>query len=533
MKHINLFLLILLLISLTSCMKDKFDVNEMGNNKWNPDIAAPVINTSLTMKNLMEEADSLDWQEDNDNFIYFLFAEELFSKEAKDIVTISDQVTDTTISWDMPVGLPPGDSASQTVVFTTQFDANSDIIDSILLDKATLNYTIETNMNHDSKMEITVPGLTKNGNSFKTTLNLNYTGTLPQVVSKSFNISDYKLEFSHSSSQNYLTANVKITGYGDNNPNNSPYNFAISAGFSNIEYHSIFGYLSQYDIDLDQDSVEIDFFKDDSYGNIKFNDPTVRLRFYNSFGMPVEGVFNTIKSYKPGNEVELTQPSGAPLANVYIDNPGINQMGDVVITDYVLNNNNSNIVDVFNINPHGLIYDVTGVGNPGGNNYNFILDTSALKVEAEVELPLFGSLENFVLRDTVDFNISQDMNDAGELQSADIQILVDNGFPVEANLQVYFADSNNVVVDSLFEDGNIISGAPPGSPPNYKSTESVSKRSYITKDKASIDNIVDATNAIIKVTMSTTNSGNNPVKVYSDYDIGVKLGVRTKFETEF
>ncbi|MCF8327250.1 MAG: hypothetical protein K9I29_03065 [Bacteroidales bacterium] len=535
MKNVYLLFitLVLLLLSFTSCMKDKFDVNEMGSNKWNPDIAAPVINTSLSMKDLMNEAEGVDWQENNDNSLYFIFAEELFSQNAQDIITIPDQVTDTTVNWNLPVGIPPGDSASQTVVFTTQFNSNSDIIDSISLDQATVNYTIETNMNHDSKMEITVPGLTKNGNSFKATINLKYTGSLPQVVSKSYNISDYSLEFSHSSSQNYLTANVKITGYGDSNPNTSPYYYDIESSFSNIEYKSVFGYLSQYDIDMDSDSVELDFFKNDDYGNISIKDPTVRLRFYNSFGMPIEGVFNTIKSFKPGDEVELTQPSGAPLANVLIGNPGLTQMGDVVITDYVLNSNNSNIEDVFNINPHYLIYDVTGVGNPGGNTYNFIMDTSSLKVEAEVELPFFGSVENLVLRDTVDFNLGEDAEDFGELQSADMQILIDNGFPIEADIQVYFADSNSVVLDSLFEDGNIISGSPPGSPPSYKSTESVSKRSYITKEKGSIDNIVDARKAIIKATLSTTNSGSSSVKIYSDYNIGLKLGVRTKFETDF
>ncbi|MGM0613748.1 MAG: hypothetical protein ACQESM_09595 [Bacteroidota bacterium] len=535
MKNVYLLLItvILLLLSFTSCMKDKFDVNEMGTNKWNPDIAAPVINTSLTMKDLMDEADGVDWQEDNNNLLSFVYAEELFSQDAQDIITIPDQDTDTTVTWDLPVGLPPGDSASQTVVFTTQFNSNSDVIDSISLDQATVNYTVETNMNHDSKVEITVPGLKKNGQSYKTTLNLDYTGSLPQMVSKTSDISGYTLEFSHSASQNFINANVKITGYGDNNPNNSPYYFDISASFSNIEYKSVFGYLSQYDINLEPDSIELDLFQNNDIGNINLNDPTVRIRFYNSFGMPVNGVFNSIKSATPNDEVELTQSSGAPLDDIYIDYPDMTQIGDVVITNYELNNNNSNIVDVFNINPHWLIYDVTGIGNPGGNTYNFILDTSALKVEAEVDIPFFGSMDAFVLRDTVDFDISQDMDDLGDLQRADIQMVVDNGFPVEASIQVYFADSNSVVLDSLFEDPDIISGAPPGSPPNYKSTESVAKRSNIAKDKGSIDNIVDARKAIIKATMSTTNSGNSSVKIYSDYDLGLKLGVRTKFETEF
>ena len=532
-QYYLLFLTLIFLLSSTSCVKDKFNVNEMGNNKWDPDIAAPVINTSLTMKNLMNETDGVSWQEDNDNLVSLVYAEEIISKKAKDIITIPDQASNKTINWDYPGGIPVGDSLSKTVVFTRQFDFNSDVIDSLTLANGKIDYYIETDMNHDSKMEITVPGLKKNGQSFKTTINLDYTGSPPQTASKTFDVTGYKVEFSHSASQNYLNADVKITGYGDSNPNNSPYYYDIETDFYNIEYSRLFGYLSQYEFDLNSDSVELDFFKGYDFKNVKINDPTVRLRFYNSCGMPFKGVFEELKAAKPNNEVILTKASGAPLDDVDIDKPDINQIGDQVITNMVLDDNNSNIVNAFNIYPHWLIYDVTGVGNPGTNNYNFILDTSALTIEAEVDVPLFGSAENFILKDTVDFDISQNNNDIGELQKADMQVLIKNGFPLEADLQVYFADSNNVVLDSLFEDRNIIKGAPPGSPPDYKSTESASKRTYVKKDKGEIDKIADARKAFIKAKMSTTGSGNNSVKIYSDYDIGFKLGVRTKFETEY
>lgn len=537
MKHFTrLLLLSLVVISFSSCLKDKFDINEMGTNKWNPDIAAPVINTSVSMLDVTKEVENAQWGIGSDNLVSLIYIDEIFTNTAEDLISIPDQMVDTTLLWNYPVGIPPGDSASQSYIYSKSLHTtNNEVVDTLYLKNGMLSYSIESDMNHDGKMIITVPGLVKNGQPFQTTLLLDYNGSLPVTASGNYDVSGYKALFTHSGQKNYLNSTVKVVGYGDNNPVNSPYSFNIQSGFTNIRFSKIYGYFDQYDFDIDSDSLEIELFDNKDFGNFTIEDPRVILRFYNSFGMPIEGYIKSLRTYKAPNTVEITKPGGAPLDDIIIDYPQLSQIGDVVITEKLLDRNNSNIDDAIDINPQWVIYDVDGMSNPSGNPYNFALDTSKLKLETETEFPLFGAAWGFTLRDTIDFDLGEGLSEEGELQSAQLQIFLRNGFPVETKVQVYFTDTNMVVLDSLFADGaeNILLPATPGPAPKYKVSTPMEKMVYVKKDKQAINNILDAKKAVIKVMAATIDNGNSTVKIYSDYTVDLKLGVRAKFETDF
>lgn len=538
MKNYIRLLLAGLIISLTctSCLKDKFDVNEMGTNRWDPDMAIPVVNTSLTMVNITQELENTTFGIDDDNLVSIIYTEELFTQTAEDLIKFPDQFIDTVITWDYPIGVPVGDSASQNYIYTNQINTNSgETVDTVYFKQGTISYTVETDVNHDGKMIISVPGLVKNGKPFKTTLVYNYTGTLPQVISETIDISGYRAVFSHSGQKNYLNSQVKVIGYGDNNPIYSPYEYKIESRFENIRFSKIYGYFAQYQFDLDEDSLEITIYDIKDYGQFKFNDPRMRLRFYNSFGMPIEGRINYLKTYKTPVEVEITKLSGAPLDDIAIDYPLLSQVGEVAITETVLDKDNSTIKDGLDIDPQWIIYAVEGMSNPLGNAYNFALDTSKLTLETEMEFPLYGTSAGLILRDTIAYDLSNDLDKDGDLKTAEVQLYLQNGFPVEAQVQIYFADSNYVVLDSLFNGGpqSMMMAADPGPAPSYRVQNPTEKRTYIELNREKIDKIIDARRALVKIITYTSDYGLNTVKIYSDYKIDVKLGVRAKYETEF
>ncbi len=531
-----LFAGLLISLTFTSCLKDKFDVNEMGTNQWDPDMAIPVVNTSLTMLNITQEMEKTTFGIDDDNLVSIIYTEEIFTHFAEDLITFPDQVLDTTIIWDYPIGVPVGDSATQNYIYTKEIKTFSgEVVDTVYFKQGTISYRIETDVNHDGKMIITIPGMVKNGKPFKATLIYDYTGSLPQVITATYDISGYRAVFSHSGKKNYLNSQVKVVGYGDNNPIYSPYEYQLESRFENINFSKIYGYFSQYQFDLNEDSLEVTVYDNKDYGQFQFEDPCLNLRFYNSFGMPIEGQIKELKTYRAPQEVEITKLSGAPLDNIAIDYPLLSQIGDVVITEKIFDKNNSTIKDALDIDPQWIIFNVDGRSNPSGNTYNFALDTSRLTLETEMEFPLHGTSAGLVLRDTIAYDLSDDLDKDGDLKTAEMQVYMKNGLPVEAQLQIYFTDSNYVVLDSLFMGGpeSVMLAADPGPAPGYRVKNPTEKRSYIKLDRAKIDNIIDARKALVKIISYTSGYGMNTVKIYSDYQIDVKIGVRAKYETEF
>ncbi len=64
----------------------------------------------------------------------------------------------------------------------------------------------------------------------------------------------------------------------------------------------------------------------------------------------------------------------------------------------------------------------------------------------DVELPLHGMTENLVLQDKFQFIF----DDLEKLKSAEFKVNLINSFPVNSGLQVYFADKEFNIIDSLF-----------------------------------------------------------------------------------
>ena len=100
-----------------------------------------------------------------------------------------------------------------------------------------------------------------------------------------------------------------------------------------------------------------------------------------------------------------------------------------------------------------------------------------------------------------------------------------------AGLQLYFLDEAYTVLDSLIEpytelfkssivdnNGDVISN----------STQYL--KIQVTKEK--LYGLTDATKLLIKASLGTYNNGNTPVKIYSDYEFAVNLGVQMNIKLD-
>lgn len=112
-------------------------------------------------------------------------------------------------------------------------------------------------------------------------------------------------------------------------------------------------------------------------------------------------------------------------------------IGQVVQTNFVLNQTNSNEKTVINQQPRYISYSVNALTNSPTPTYNFLEDSSRFKVDVEVNLPMKGYAEGFTLQDTTPFTLEN----IEQVQSAVFRINIVNGFPAKAYTQVYFYDT--------------------------------------------------------------------------------------------
>lgn len=534
MKNHKVSIIIIFCITglLYSCIKDKFNFDNVAGGQYNPDVAAPLIHTKLTLSDLLGEYDSSNViTEDSNSFLTLIYRNTVYSKKADEFVDIPNQPINTNIIFTVPPGLGPGDSViipySEDYYFTVN---NDEILDSIFVKTngiSTMDFNLNSDINHYAKIEITIPSATKYGTPFKKIMPFDYTGTLP--ISQSFSLSGYKITFLDS---NKIIINYDLIVYGDANPDNSPYFISMGDGIIDIQFSKVFGYLSQHFFDIDIDTVSLDIFKNKIEGIFNLEDPKVNIYVSNSFGFPISANFVQMGTHSDDNAPYDVSVSGSGIPAPWkINYPTVSEIGQKIETSLILNKTNSNIKDAINISPRYLFCKLTALSNPEGMiEQNFALDTSKLDVDIEVELPLYGRAWDFVNKDTLDFEI----DDVDELESILFKLNINNGFPIDGKVQIYFTDTLYTVLDSLLSSfQQVIASAVPGGPPDYKVISPTNKTTTILFDKNRLNNIVNTKKMILKTKLATSDNGNTIVKIYSDYNMEIRLAARVQLSLDF
>ena len=149
------------------------------------------------------------------------------------------------------------------------------------------------------------------------------------------------------------------------------------------------------------------------------------MKLNNSAGIPIEADMSQIFAYNDQTSLQLTGIAN-PLT---INSPNYSEIGESKVTTISLNRESSNIVDVFDLNPSGIAYQMFIETNPAGNtgDMNFINSDSKIDVTMDVDIPMYGSVSGFSIEDTLDFALDS----INILQSATLRAIIENEFPVD------------------------------------------------------------------------------------------------------
>lgn len=132
----------------------------------------------------------------------------------------------------------------------------------------------------------------------------------------------------------------------------------------------------------------------------------------------------------------------------------------------------------------------------------------------------------------LNFNLSNLTTNVEGISDGIIHLIAQNGYPLEAKLNMIFYDENGATVDTiLFEDN--IAGAQVG--PDCKVKQSTRSRIPFSVSTARMEELKKAKRAIIVADFNTPASANcngQPLQIYSTYKLDLTFSARFNYKLD-
>ncbi|MFA7380553.1 MAG: hypothetical protein WC150_08840 [Bacteroidia bacterium] len=517
------------------------DFDKLAEVRWNPDVAVPLVNSSLTAADIITKGDKDGKIEvDGQKFCTLIYTDEMSVTNAEDAYPIQGQVFGPFDGFMNPVAVaafsvaPTGGTASFQDNQNFNFSAGTVQIDTIEFKGGSITFSIKSTIQHDATVSFSFTGARKGSAPLTLTATLNAANNY-ENNNLSVNLEDYVFDMTNGGGQtNRVPVQITTTltkGAGPLPTTSDKVTYSVS--FNAPKFRRVHGDVGTSTNSTNTDTVRFALFKNSLYtGSIQHAAPRAIFVFKNSYGVTVRTNVNQMRSYIPaGPNAGTINVTGSEVSTPTTINGAVN-LGDIINTSKIFDNGNSNIRTIINSNPEYLIYKLDFTTNPNGTpaSRNFMLDTSRMDISARIELPLYGTANNFALEKEFDFEFQDTSN--LDVEQVTIRTFINNGFPLDVNTQIYFLDQFKNRIDSLI------------SPLQTKVARAAS---------------IDGNGKVIAPTSSTTDNSLNQirwkrittlcrflavsarlesaptgvdVRIYSDYTLDVKLAMRAKLNVD-
>lgn len=531
MKKAKLLLssLCLLGIFLFSCTEDYFEFDKIKTDEWRPELAIPLVNTSLTLENVILAKDTLGIIHTNPNtgVLQVEYDGEVETQLGNAVVQIPNHNFNETING---IVVPPIDSIQLTQNIGTTMNLGGTVeIDSTILKQGSLAMTFSSDFQHRIKVRATYHGFKDpQGNTLIQNFNIPPSdGNTPTVRSVITDLTNYHIDFTENGTTvNSIPIEMQLTVIRvPGNPSSPTDELRLNGSFSNADFSDFYGYVGQLDQDLEKDTILINVFRNFKNGSFFLTDPILDINITSSYGLPAELRFDELKSRNPDNnpiEIDFNLPQNPiPLGNN--SGPGVST------TNIELNNSTSNIAPIVSSLLKEIAYDAKVVMNPNGaTSRNYIADTSGIKLHVNLELPFSGYASGFNLADTIDFNFEN----TDDIENGLIRVRSENGFPIEAKMQIVFVDEFYSPLDSLYPNGKEVV-IPPSITNNAGRTI---QNSFSTLDQdigqERLAKLKTAKFALIQAELATPNAPTDTTSFYPEYKLKMAVGLKAKIKIQ-
>jgi hypothetical protein len=406
----------------------------------------------------------------------------------------------------------------------------------IIFDEGKINYNLSSNIEEKLSIKINIVGATKNGNPFPPILiEVNNNTKIGSI-----NLKDVEFDLTTDITQPYnkikvevepsLVSSNEMRTFDSSNFVNASFNFAALA------FKEINGYLGTREINIEPSVQTLDFL-DQFESGFPLDDPKIKIFTTNSIGVPVDVTLDALGTSAKG----ATQKLNAPAFT--IGYPTTAQKGQVISDTKVIDKNNSSIVAMLNLPPKTISFGGKAKINAAGfTGYNdFIVKGGGVSVGYEVEMPLTLKTSSLIRDIYVKNPFFESLNNGDSLgktifgvepedmEYLDLILKTQNGIPLDANLDMYFANNDSLVSDTILIGNIMRSAIPDANGRTAFSTTSVAPI-RLTSEKLAAIRAKNLTLLKIRITISTFNGGTTPVKIYSDYTAKIGLSAKVKLK---
>ncbi len=544
MKRIPITLVGLALFGLvTSC----YDFSKFDNITIDPvdtDMAFPVINSSITFKELVERGDenTIVGIYPGTNQFYVSFRDTNEFGLASDQFTIPSQSFSESVEWPFP-SIPLVESGVDydfEESFEESFTAINGVeLKSIDLSAGSITISLNNSFSHPISGNLILVSLKEaDGTSVVAPFNIPANGADNIDVA----MANRTLDLYSTANDTYNTFAYSVSATITTNSTAGIYTgqgVSFNMNIGGLDFNELRGEFN-YSFDTDYLFSSLDIFSSAYISNMHLADPRLELTLENGFGIPSSlSLFkfefvntNTPALVNVANEGVLGEEDlKISLPNYLAPATENTQYGTSL---YKLNGQNSNIEDIFDIAPNQLNFGATfTLGDNSGDHNQFVRRDSKINFISYIEVPLEGWATTLVLQDTLENIEWPSIDDLGEVdeESLDVELrfIFNNGLPLDMNLQVLFVDDNENPITSLFDDPGLtpfLESAPIG--PNGESVGKTPVLVPVHVKKAKYDLMASATQMIVQYQVNTGGEVQQNVKILSTNEIDLLLTVRMK-----
>ena len=537
--------LAILSLGLTGCY-DYSNFENFALEPISPSYVFPLVKDSVTMADILEQADSIDLIKENPDHSYsIIFRDSVDAGFATDQFNIGTQNYSETITVPglpvtpiPPIATFPFDENYNETINTTIDGGGTVELKEVNFSSGIMQITVTNNFHHNVDGNLVINSLKlKNSANPYDSLVLHFTLTsYGSSFNQSINLSDYNFDAYNNSTGTWNSLTFRAVGSitTTNNPINSGDNISILVSVSNPTFQKITGKIN-YSFSQAEQTYSTDMFQSMKNIKIHLSDPKLNFYFTNSYGIPMSLSFNKFEfTDSVGVSVPVTTTGTGPndlstSSKNYINY--ITSAQQIAYDTLKLNKDNSNIVDVFNCAPKNIIFGgAFEVGDNTTNHNFFVNESSTIKIKSEVEIPVYGWVK-------VSSSDTTDISDLPDLQTEDYKVsdlvatfslIIRNELPLNIYLQAYFVNDANVVQTKLFDGTEqlIIQSSEVNS--SGITTKAMTKKTEVALNKAKYDLMKKATKMIVTYRLLTGGADQQSIKILSTNRIGIQARISFK-----
>lgn len=533
------------MLTISGCYKETFDFNDMKEDfiTWEPDIAFPIVYSTLTAQDIISIADSTNiYNIDADNFITLIYRERIFSQTINDFLQLPvNQTLSTSINLDdgeidqfTGTGTV-STTENRTVTFGISGPGTAQL-DVIEFQSGEMTISFSSSFEDSGQLLVSMPELTLNGIPFSETYQIDYQGS-PVSVNISIPLVGYRLDLDNGNGPNTIPIDYTLTlNQGSGNVPTTVDEVDINHSFQNMVMAYADGDFGNFNLDVPPGEVELDLIRNLTNGSIFFEDPRLRLYVKNGIGAEMEVTIQNLTASGDPGILPVDVSSLIPGIPPQFDVEAAPAPGDSAIEEFYFTQDNSNIKPVVNENYERISYDVDAEMNPNGPALNFATLNSAIEVTADVELPFYGYADNYTFVDTIEVPFDEAEDFADNIERGLLRINTVSQFPVDGSLKLYFADESYNILDSVLADGSFVirSGVVEETEPfdgnTFRVVGPTTTNNDIELDTVRINSLFQSQYLLLATNLTSTNSAQDNIKVFTDDSIEVRIGLRVKLK---